>query len=246
MAISRREFLKISGGALAGAVTGCVTPGRVSEKSTAAHSSSVEPADLILHNGNVLTVDANDRVAQALAIARGRIRKVGSDLEISSLRGPGTRLIDLKGRTATPGIIDAHNHMIYFGEQMKYRLDIRPPKVRSKGDLLRVVHEAAKTKPEGEWIYGCQGFTLMIQNSPTRWELDEASPRHPVYLPHTGGQYAVVNSLALKLGEVNKHTTQPYGGRIEKDEKTGEPTGRLVQYPAEDLVRRKIPKPSVE
>ena len=246
MAISRREFLKISGGALAGAVTGCVTAGGISEKPAAVQRLSTEPADLILHNGNVLTVDANDRVAQALAIAQGRIRKVGSDLEISSLGGPGTRLIDLKGRTVTPGIIDAHNHMIYFGEQMKYRLDIRPPKVRSKEDLLRVVQEAAKTKPEGEWIYGCQGFTLMIQNSPTRWELDEVSPKHPVYLPHTGGQYGVVNSLALKLGEVNKHTPQPYGGRIEKDEKTGEPTGRLVQYPAEDLVRRKIPKPSVE
>ncbi|MBI5464680.1 MAG: amidohydrolase, partial [Ignavibacteriales bacterium] len=132
------------------------------------------------------------------------------------------------------------------GEQIKYRLDIRPPKVRTKEDLLRVVKEATKTKPEGEWIYGCQGFLLMIKDSPTRWELDEVSPKHPVYLPHASGQYSVVNNLALKLGEVNRLTPQPYGGRIEKDEKTGEPTGRLMQYPAEDLVRRKIPKPSVE
>ena len=132
MAISRREFLKISGGTLAGVVAGCVTTGRVSEKSSSVQKSSAEPADLILHNGNVLTVDANDRVAQALAIADRKITKVGSDLEISSLRGPSTRLIDLKGRAVTPGIIDAHNHMIYFGDQLKHRLDIRPPKPCSR------------------------------------------------------------------------------------------------------------------
>ncbi len=252
MSLSRREFLKVSGGALAGTVTGCVTVGKVPEWPAAgedrypAQPSPSSPADLILHNGNVLTVDPSDRVAEALAVSQGKIQKVGSDLEIAPLRGPNTRIIDLKGRTVTPGIIDAHNHMIYFGEQMKYRLDIRPPKVRDKADLLRVVKEAAQAKPEGEWIYGCQGFTMMIQDSPTRWELDEVSPKHPLYLPHAGGQHAVVNSLALKLGRVTRQTPQPYGGRIEKDEKTGEPTGRLIQYPAEDLVRRMIPKPSVE
>ena len=84
---------------------------------------------------------------------------MGSDLEISSLRGPSTRLIDLKGGTVTPGIIDAHNHMLPFGQQMKYLIDIRPPKVRTNADLLRVVKEAVGAKPEGAWIQGCQGFS---------------------------------------------------------------------------------------
>jgi len=246
MSLSRREFLQASGGALAGILTGCATTGEIAGKPSSLLKAPGGTADLILHNGNILTVDSRDHIAQAVAISQGLIQKVGTDLEVSPFNGPATRVIDLKGRTVTPGIIDAHNHMMYFGEQLKYRLDIRPPKVRNKADLLMVVKEATKTKPEGEWIYGCQGFPGIIKDSPTRWELDEVSPKHPVFLPQMGGQYGVANSLALKLAGVNKLTPQPYGGRIEKDEKTGEPTGRLIQYPAEDLVRRKIPKVSDE
>jgi predicted amidohydrolase YtcJ len=242
MSFSRREFLKTAGGALAGVLTGCTTTGPVHEK---ALTSTVAPpvfADLILHNGNVLTVDPNDRQARAISISQGNIQKVGTDAEVLPFIGPKTRVIDLRGRTVTPGIIDAHNHMLYFGEQLKYQLDIRPPRVRTKVDLLNVVKEAAKAKPEGDWIHGCQGFPLHIKESPTRWELDDMSPKHPVFLPHMGGQYGVANSLALKLGNVTRFTPHPYGGKIEKDEKTGEPTGRLIQYPAMNLVRRVIPK----
>jgi len=246
MAISRREFLKASGGALAGIMTGCAATGPLAQKPSNLPKAPAGPADLILRNGNILTVDSNDSIAQAVSISKGVIQKVGTDLEISSFKGPATRVIDLKGFTVTPGIIDAHNHMMIFGEEMKYQLDIRPPKVRTNRDLLRVVEEATKTKKEGEWIQGCQGFSMSIKESLTRWQLDEVSPKHPVYLPHFGGQYAVVNSLALKLGGVSKQTPQPYGGMIEKDEKTGEPTGRLLQYPAEDLVRSMIPKLSVK
>ena len=242
MSFSRREFLKVSGGALAGVLTGCATAGSVHEKALITPKAPMEPADLILRNGNVLTVDPDDRLAQAISISKGIIQKVGTNAEVLPFIGPATRVIDVKGSTVTPGIIDAHNHMMIFGEQLKYRLDIRPPKVQNKLDLLKVVREATKTKPEGDWIYGCQGFPLHIKESPTRWELDEISPRHPVFLPHFGGQYGVANSLALKLGNVNRFTPDPYGGKIEKDEKTGEPTGRLVQYPAMNLVRRVIPK----
>ena len=242
LSFSRREFLRVSGGALAGVLTGCAAGGAVHEKNLNTVKAPTGPADLILRNGNVLTVDPDDRLARAISISKGIIQKVGTNAEVLPFIGPTTRVIDVKGRTVTPGIIDAHNHMLYFGEQLKYRLDIRPPKVRTKLDLLKVVREATKTKPEGDWIYGCQGFPLHIKESPTRWELDEISPKHPVFLPHLGGQYGVANSLALKLGKVNRFTPHPYGGKIEKDEKTGEPTGRLVQYPAMNLVRRVIPK----
>ena len=244
MAISRRDFLKATGGTIAGLMSGCTTGREIPGRASVLPKIPEGPADLILHNGNILTVDSQDRTAQAVALSKGIIQKVGKDPEISSFLGTKTQVIDLRGRTVTPGIIDAHNHMIYFGEQMKYRLDIRPPKVRSKMDLMNVVKEATKTKAEGDWIYGCQGFPLQIKDSPTRWELDEVSPRHPVFLPQMGGQYGVANSLALKLGRVNKFTPHPYGGKIEKDEKTGEPTGRLMQYPAMDLIRGKIPKPT--
>jgi len=246
MAISRREFLKGSGGVIASVLTGCATAGKVPEKPSTLSINPSGTADLILHNGNILTVDLNDRIAQAVSISKGIIQKVGTDLEVSSFNGPATQVINLRGRTVTPGIIDAHNHMMVFGEMLKYRVNIRPPKVRNKMDLLRVVREATTAIPKGEWIYGCQGFPMGIKDSPTRWELDEVSPKHPVYLPHFGGQYTVVNSLALKLGGVDKQTPQPYGGRIEKDEKTGEPTGRLLQYPAQDLVRTAAPPLSAE
>ncbi len=244
MPISRRDFLKASGGAIASVLTGCALPTKIPEQPLTLPKTPSGPADLILHNGNILTVDANDHIAQAVSIAKGTIQKVGLDSEVSSLVGPNTQVINLRGRTVTPGLIDAHNHMLYFGEQLKYRLDIRPPKVMTKTDLFRVLREATQAKPEEDWIYGAQGFLLYIKDSPTRWELDEVSPKHPVYLPHISGQFAIVNSLALRLAGVNKFTPDPYGGKIEKDEKTGEPTGRLLQYPAEDLVRAKIPKPS--
>ncbi|MBI5969234.1 MAG: amidohydrolase family protein, partial [Deltaproteobacteria bacterium] len=182
MAFSRREFLKASGGTFAGILTGCATRVGIMEKPLPLAKVPGGPADLILYNGNILTVDVNDRVVQAVAISKGVIQKLGTNLEVSSFKGLTTQAMDLKGRTVTPGIIDAHNHMMYFGEQIKYRLDIRPPRVRTKEDLIRVVKEGTKTKPEGEWIYGCQGFLLMIKDSPTRWELDEVSPKHPVYL----------------------------------------------------------------
>jgi predicted amidohydrolase YtcJ len=245
MPISRRGFLKGSCGAVASFLAGCATTGRVSDKPSTLPMIPTGQADLVLQNGNILTVDTNDHIAQAVSISKGIIQKVGMDLDVSSFIGPNTRVIDLKGRTVTPGIIDAHNHMLAFGEQLKYRLDIRPPKVSTKIDLLKIVREATNSKQEGEWIYGCQGFPLHIKDSPTRWELDEVTSKHPVFLPHMGGQYGVANSLALKLGEVNRFTPDPYGGRIERDEKTREPTGRLMQYSAMNLIRRKISKPSI-
>jgi len=242
MTISRREFLKATGSAITGLMAGCATTGEMPGKPSPLLKTPGGTADLILHNGTLLTVDAKDRIAQAVAISKGVIQKVGTDAEVSSFNGPATKVVDLRGKTVTPGIVDAHNHMMYYGQEMKYQLDIRPPKVRANADLLRVVKEATQTKPEGAWIHGCQGFPMAVKDSPTRWELDEVSPKHPVFLPHFSGQYGVANSLALKLGDVTKATPHPYGGKIEKDEKTGEPTGRLIQYPAMDLVRGKIPR----
>ncbi|MFH1141229.1 MAG: amidohydrolase [Chloroflexota bacterium] len=194
-------------------------------------------ADLVLLNGKIITVDPQDTIAQAVAVRDGKILKVGNDDDVKAFIGRQTNVLDLRGRTVTPGLVDSHNHVMYYGRQFwEGFLDIRFPKARSKADLLRLVAERAQATPEGEWISGNQGFSLSLQETPNRWELDSVAPANPVYLRHMSGQYAVVNSYALKLAAINKDTPNPYGGVIGRHPITKEPTGFLFHYPAENLV----------
>ena len=196
-------------------------------------------ADSVLMNGKVITVDAQDTIAQAVAVKDGKFAKIGSNDDIKNLIGGRTNVIDLKGKTATPGLVDSHIHVQYYGKQnWEGFVDVRPPNVRSKEDLLRVVAERAAEIPKGEWVSGNQGFLLSMEDSPGRWELDSVAPNHPVYLKHMSGQYGVVNSRALELAGINKDTPNPYGGVIVKDPSTGEPTGFLNHYIAQNLVGR--------
>jgi predicted amidohydrolase YtcJ len=202
--------------------------------------SSASPdsqADLVLINGKVITVDARDSIAQAVAVKEDKIVKVGTTAQINPLIGPGTKVIDLRGKTVTPGIIDSHIHVLYYGRQFwDGYLDIRFPKVKDRDDLLQAVAQKAKTLPKGAWISGNQGFHVQKEDTLNRWVLDSIAPDNPVYLRHGSGQYAVVNSLALKMAGIDKNTSNPYGGKIVKDPSTGEPTGVLLHYPAENLV----------
>ncbi|MDD5127338.1 MAG: amidohydrolase [Dehalococcoidales bacterium] len=199
-------------------------------------------ADLVLVNGKVITVDLKDSIAQAVAVKNGKIIKVGSNDEVKALIGQQTKVLDLKGRTVTPGLVDSHTHVYVWGNQFwPGFLDTRLPNASSKAKLLQLVGEKAKVAPKGEWISGNQGFSLSLKATPDRWALDSVSPDNPVYLRHLGGQYAVVNSYALRLAGINKNTQNPYGGRIEKDPDSGEPTGRLFHYSAENLVGRLAP-----
>jgi predicted amidohydrolase YtcJ len=221
------------------------------EKTTAAikvttASASTKPldnkADLVLENGKVYTVDSKDSIVQAVAVKGDKIVKVGTNAEIHSLVGPNTRVIDLGGKMMTPGIIDAHFHLMSYGRQSwEGFLDIRYPTVKNLDDLLRVVGERAKSIPAGEWISGNQGFHVGDSIPFDRYILDKVAPNNPVYLRHSSGQYSVVNSLALKLAGINKNTPDPFGGKIVRNPTTGEPTGVLLHYPAEDLVLKLAP-----
>jgi len=203
-------------------------------------TSSASPdsqADLVLINGKIITVDSRDSIAQAIAVKGDRILKVGSDSQVKELISTKTRVIDLKGKTVTPGIIDSHIHVLYYGRQFwDGYLDIRFPKVKDRDDLLQAVAQKAKTLAKGAWISGNQGFHLQKEDTLDRWVIDAVAPDNPVYLRHGSGQYAVVNSAALKLAGIDKNTPNPYGGKIVKDPSTGEPTGILLHYPAENLV----------
>ncbi|NLP08861.1 amidohydrolase family protein [bacterium] len=193
-------------------------------------------AELILYNGKIITVDSQDHIYQAVAVKNGKILQLGTDAEIKLLVGPRCKMIDLKGKTVTPGLIDSHYHLMYYGAQFwPGYLNIRHPVVTSKADLLRVLGDYARQLQPGEWISGNQGFTLKAYETVDRWDLDPVIPNNPAYLRHSSGQFSVVNSLALSVAGITKDTPNPPGSLIMCNAE-GEPTGILSHYPAENLV----------
>jgi len=182
------------------------------------------PADLIVHNAKVVTVDPQFRIAQAVAVRKGRIHAVGDDAAILKLGGPNTRVIDARGHTLLPGLYDSHVHPLGAATSEL----IRPvPLLRSLKDVFAHIRERARTTPEGEWIVLYYAFPTRLDEArfPTRAELDEAAPKHPVL--YHAGPAGIVNSLALKVSGITKDTPNPPGGVIVKDAATGEPTGML-------------------
>jgi predicted amidohydrolase YtcJ len=227
--------------------TSGITPARSSATTPAATktyppTTTSEKADLVVENGKILTVDSQDRIAQAVAIKGNKILKVGTTAEIRALVGPSTKVIDAGGKVVTPGMIDAHFHLMSYGRQVwDGFLDIRYPAVKNLEDLLKAVEARAKSIPAGEWIAGNQGFHVGENIPFDRLTLDKVAPNNPVYLRHSSGQYSVVNTLALKLAGITKNTPDPFGGKIVRNPSTGEPTGVLLHYPAENMVLKLAP-----
>lgn len=210
--------------------------------SAVAATPQLRAPDLILVHGMVLTVDPHDSVAQAIAIRDGKVLKVGTDAQIVAMAGPHTRLIDLQGRTATPGLIDSHAHVADggVGEVMSVQLS----DATSVGDIVRRVRaKAAQLKP-GEWIKG-EGWDegkLREHRLVLASDLDAAAPDNPVWLEQTTGHYGVANSYALRVAKVVAGTPDPPAGTIDHD-RTGVPTGVLKEG-AEQLVTALIPPPT--
>ncbi len=203
-------------------------------------------ADTVLVNGNVITVDAEDRVVQAIAVKNGRILAVGTDAEIRKLAGEDTRVIDLAGRTATPGLLDAHCHFANGGTNMLQVSDLSYPKVKSIEDVLGDVEKQVEGRTGGDWIQG-RGWDegkLEERRYIYASDLDAISRENPVWLTHTMGHYGVANSLALKLANVTRGTPDPPGGTIDRYP-DGTPTGVLKER-AQRLVTRLIPDVTVD
>ena len=198
-------------------------------------------ADLLLLNGRVLTVDATDRVAQAVAIAGNRIVAVGSNADAERAAGPGVRRVDLAGRTVTPGLLDAHAHFSGGGADRLFVIDLSYPNVKNMADVAAAIREKAAMLPKGTWITG-RGWDegkLAEKRLITARDIDAASPDHPVYLTQTTGHYGVANSLAMRLAGVSKDTREPPAGTIDRNP-DGSPTGVLKEG-AQGLVRRLVP-----
>ncbi len=202
---------------------------------------AAQKADLIFFNGKVITVDAGDHICQAVAIRGDTILAVGSDVDIQALADLQTRAIDLKGKTVTPGLVDSHYHLMYYGAQFwPGFLNIRHPVTTCKADLLQVLADYVQTLNPGEWISANQGFALQAYETVDRWDIDSVAPDNPAYLRHSSGQFSVVNSRALEIADIDSSTPNPPGSLIMRDE-YGEPTGILSHYPAENLVGRHAP-----
>lgn len=191
------------------------------------------PAQQLFINGNVLTMDANNRIVEALAVRADRIEAVGSTGEIMALAEEGAEVVDLAGRTLLPGFIDAHGHFPGSGQKV-IAADLGSPPVgtvTTMAELLAALRQRAEQTPPGEWVSGFNyDDTLLVeQRHPTRAELDAVSSDHPVVATHVSGHLLVANSLALAAVGIDAATPDPEGGVIGRIPGSDEPNGLLEE-----------------
>ncbi len=201
-------------------------------------------ADLALINTNVKTMNPKQSIAQAVAITKNKIIRVGTNQQIRKLIGENTRVLDLKGKTVLPGLIDTHIHVTDYGRCLMW-LDLTPAK--SLLEITNLVKEKAKSMPKGKWIIG-QGWNesrLKELRMPITADLDEGSLDNPVILYREASMICAVNSVALKLSGVNDQTVTPGGGAVDRDPDTGKLTG-IFRDTATSLVWQAVPEPNEE
>jgi predicted amidohydrolase YtcJ len=186
--------------------------------------AAAEDADLILHHGQIVTVDRAFSIRQGLAIKGDRIIRVGTNDEVLMKQGPRTAVLDLGGKMVLPGLIDSHVHPT---DACLVEFDHPIPEMGSIADVLDYVRQRVRALGAGKWIMVRQVFItrLLEQRYPTRSELDLAAPDNPVVF--ATGPDASLNTLALKASGIDRNFRVDGPGKVERDPKTGEPTGIL-------------------
>ena len=206
-------------------------------------------ADIIFVHANVYTgVPANSQFSsiqreEAMAVRGDRIQAVGKNFEIEKLKGPQTQVVDLGGHFVMPGFNDAHLHLADAGLE-KLNVDLKG--VKTLDEFRNRVLAKVETAKPGEWILG-RGWDETIwpvKALPSRWDLDEVSGGHPVFLDRVDGHLAVANTRALQLAGITIASKDPQGGKIDRDE-NGQPTG-ILRDMAQQAVRAVIPPPPHE
>jgi hypothetical protein len=187
-------------------------------------------ADVILLSGNVITMDPRKPGAQAIAIKEGRFLKVGNEAEVRALAGRKTEIIALQGRTVAPGFIDSHQHLSQVGTNL-LQIDCSPGVCKSIAQIQRAVLKETRRKPRGEWIRGVgyDDTKTTGKGILSRWDLDEVTPEHPVFIQHVSGHWAVTNRKGLEAGGVQENTPDPKGGAYGRDPQTGKLNGILYE-----------------
>src|SRR5271155_2547772 len=185
-------------------------------------------ADLVLHSGRITTLAPKCPEAASIAIKDGQI--VGLNETAADQRGPGTKVIDLKGLRVVPGLNDSHLHVIRGG--LNYNMELRWDGVPSLADGLRMLKEQAQRTPPGQWVRivgGWREFQFAERRMPTLEEINDAAPNTPVFILHLYCR-ALLNQAALRACGYTKDTPNPPGGEIQRDQK-GNPTGLLIARP---------------
>src|ERR1700722_10632223 len=186
--------------------------------------------DLIVHNGKLVTEDDRRSITQAAAVRGGKFVAVGTDREVLALKGDQTKVINLNGRTAIPGLNDSHTHLIRGG--LNYNLELRWDGVPSLADGLRMLREQARRTPTGQWVRvvgGWSEFQFAEGRMPTLDELNQAAPDTPVFVLHLYDR-AFLNRAALRAIGYTKESPNPPAGEIVRDA-SGNPTGILIARP---------------
>jgi predicted amidohydrolase YtcJ len=186
--------------------------------------------DLILHHGIVTTLDRSKPAVSAVAITGGKFVAVGHDKDVMALAGPGTKVIDLKGRRVLPGLIDNHLHIIRGG--LNFNMELRWDGVRSLAEAMGMLKRQVAITPPPQWVRVVGGFTehqFAEKRLPTIDELNSVAPDTPVFLLHLYDR-AILNGAALRAVGYTKNTPNPPGGEIVRDA-NGNPTGLLLAKP---------------
>jgi predicted amidohydrolase YtcJ len=198
------------------------------------------PADLVLRNGRIVTVDDRVPEAQAIAASGGKIVFVGTNADVARFVGPSTKVIDLGGQLAIPGFIEGHGHFTGIGEN---RINLDLMSTKSWDEIVQMVAQAVEKAKPGEWIIG-RGWHQEkwtgapqpnVEGFPLHASLDKVSPNNPVVLTHASGHASFVNQKAMESAGITKTTPNPDGGEILKDT-SGNPTG-LLREKASGLIR---------
>ncbi len=204
-------------------------------------------ADVIFLHGNVYTgvVETSAfksiKRAQAIAVRGDRIEAVGENAEILKLKGTSTQVIDLAGKFIMPGFNDAHVH---FSEGGKQRLNVDLVGVKSLEEFRERIRAKVETAAPGDWIQGGGWDENLwpVKTVPTRWDVDEVSGDHPIFLDRVDGHIAVANTRALQLASITIASRDPRGGKIDRDS-NGQPNG-ILRETARAAVVNAIPEPT--
>jgi len=197
-------------------------------------------ADLIIYNANIITLNPDIPVAEMIAVKSNMILAVGNKSDLTEFKGPHTKVIDGNGKTVLPGFNDAHCHPIPFAITRRC-VDCSPSMVKSITEIQARLSQHAEGIFPHKWIRAAKynESQLLEKRHPTKKDLDAVTPNNPTILVHESGKLCVLNSLALKLLDITKNTSDQPDGHIGRDDKTGEPNG--IIYGRNETVEKGIP-----